>query len=90
MVKAVVCCRWQSMSPLRQFKKLPDEVIRKIEKKDFPWERYFDLSHTEFSELIRMPKMGKTIHKFVHQVPKVELSVHVQPVTRYDDVCLST
>ena len=78
------------MSPLRQFKKLPDEVIRKIEKKDFPWERYFDLSHTEFSELIRMPKMGKTIHKFVHQVPKVELSVHVQPVTRYDDVCLST
>ena len=30
---------WQSMSPLRQFKKIPDEVVRKIEKKSFPFER---------------------------------------------------
>lgn len=33
-------------------------------------------------ELIRAPKMGKTIHKFVHQFPKLELSVHIQPITR--------
>ena len=24
---------WQSMSPLRQFKKMPEEVVKKIEKK---------------------------------------------------------
>ena len=30
-----------------------------------------------------MPKMGKTIHKYVHQLPKLELAVHIQPVTRY-------
>ena len=70
------------MTPLRQFKKLPEDVLRRIEKKDFPWERFYDLSHTEIGELVRMPKMGKTIHKFVHQLPKVELAVHVQPVTR--------
>ena len=74
--------RWQSMSPLRQFKKLPDDVIRRIEKKDFPWERFYDLTHTEIGELVRMPKMGKTIHKYVHQLPKLELAVHIQPVTR--------
>ena len=74
--------RWQSMTPLRQFKKLPDDVIRRIEKKDFPWERFYDLSHTEIGELVRMPKMGKTIHKYVHQLPKLELAVHIQPVTR--------
>lgn len=29
-----------------------------------------------------MPKMGKTIHKFVHQFPKLDLAVHLQPITR--------
>lgn len=31
---------WQSMSPLRQFRKMPEEIVKKIEKKNFPWERY--------------------------------------------------
>ncbi len=70
------------MTPLRQFKKLPNDVIRRIEKKDFPWERFYDLGHSEIGELVRMPKMGKTIHKYVHQLPKLELAVHIQPVTR--------
>lgn len=74
--------RWQSMSPLRQFRRIPEEVVRKIEKKNFPFERLYDLNHNEIGELIRMPKMGKTIHKYVHQFPKLELSVHVQPITR--------
>lgn len=74
--------RWQSMTPLRQFKKLPDDVIRRIEKKDFPWDRFYDLGHNEIGELVRMPKMGKTIHRYVHQLPKLELAVHIQPVTR--------
>ena len=73
---------WQSMSPLRQFKKIPEEVIKKIEKKNFPWERFYDLGHNEIGELIRMPKMGKGLHKLIHQFPKMELSVHVQPITR--------
>ena len=34
---------WQSMSPLRQFRKMPEAVIEKIEKKSFPWERLYDL-----------------------------------------------
>ena len=28
---------WQSMTPLRQFTKIPMDVIKRIEKKDFPW-----------------------------------------------------
>lgn len=106
----VLLHRWQSMSPLRQFKKLPEEVIKKIEKKNFPFERLYDLNHNEIGEfsspttkhrilssawrairshtfhvsgeLIRMPKMGKTIHKYVHQFPKLDLAVHLQPITR--------
>ena len=71
------------MTPLRQFKKIPIEVIKKIEKKDFPWERFYDLGHNEIGELIHAPKMGKVIHKYVHQFPKVELATHIQPITRY-------
>ncbi|XP_071827411.1 U5 small nuclear ribonucleoprotein 200 kDa helicase-like isoform X1 [Apostichopus japonicus] len=73
---------WQSMSPLRQFKRIPEEVTRKIEKKNFPWERFYDLGPNELGELIRMPKMGKTIHKYIHFFPKLELSAHIQPITR--------
>ena len=45
------------MSPLRQFRKIPEEVVKKIEKKAFAWERFYDLNHNEIGELIRMPKV---------------------------------
>lgn len=86
--KALALCKmvdkrmWQSMTPLRQFKKIHEEVVKKIEKKNLPFERLYDLNHNEIGELIRMPKQGKTIHKFIHQFPKLELSVHIQPITR--------
>lgn len=70
------------MNPLHQFKKIPTELVRKIEKKDFPWERLFDLGHNEIGELIRKPKMGKTIYKYIHQFPKLDISAHIQPITR--------
>ncbi|CAH1975270.1 unnamed protein product [Acanthoscelides obtectus] len=86
--KALALCKmvdkrmWQSMSPLRQFRKIPEEIVKKIEKKNFPWERLYDLGPNEIGELIRVPKLGKTIHKYVHQFPKLELSTHIQPITR--------
>jgi len=61
---------------------MPEEVIKKIEKKSFPWERLYDLGPNEIGELIRMPKLGKTIHKYVHQFPKLDLVSHIQPITR--------
>lgn len=47
--------RWQSMSPLRQFRKLPEEVIKKIEKKNFPFERLYDLNHNEIGASLPPP-----------------------------------
>lgn len=73
---------WQSMSPLRQFRKMPEEIVKKIEKKNFPWERLYDLGPNEIGELIRVPKLGKTVHKYIHQFPKLDLSTHIQPITR--------
>ena len=74
---------WKSQSPLRQFKNVPDVVSRKLERKsDIEWSRYFDLTPSDLGELVGVPKMGRTLHKLVHQFPKLDLSVHVQPITR--------
>ncbi|KII64997.1 U5 small nuclear ribonucleoprotein helicase [Thelohanellus kitauei] len=73
---------WASMCPLRQFAKIPPEIVRKIEKKDFHWERFFDLEPHEVGEVIHAPKMGKVLHKFIHHIPKLELSAHAHPITR--------
>jgi len=86
--KALTFCRminrrmWSSQTPLRQFTGIPVEILNKVEKKDLAWERYYDLSSQEIGELIRFPKMGKAIHKFVHQFPRLELAAQVQPITR--------
>jgi len=82
MSKMVTKRMWQSMCPLRQFKKCPIQIITKLEKKSFPWESMYDLSAAEIGELVSVPKMGKTIYKMVHQFPKLELTVHIQPITR--------
>ena len=67
---------------LQQFKKIPVDVVKKIEKKNFPFERMYDLGPSEIGELLRMPKLGKTLHRYIHQFPKLDLVSHIQPVTR--------
>ncbi|KAI9356548.1 Sec63 Brl domain-containing protein [Zopfochytrium polystomum] len=73
---------WLSMNPLRQFRGVPPELISKLERKDFPWHRYYDLNPQELGELASNPGSGRQIHKLVHQFPKLELQVQVQPITR--------
>ncbi|TFK70690.1 Sec63-domain-containing protein [Pluteus cervinus] len=73
---------WGSMTPLRQFKGLPQEVVRKAEGKQFPWYRYFDLTPPEIGELLGIPNAGKLVHRLVHSFPKLHLQAQVQPITR--------
>lgn len=74
---------WGSQSPLRQFPGIPEVIIRKLEKNsDIAWDRYYDLKPLDLGEMVKIPKMGKTLHKYVHMFPKLELSAHFQPITR--------
>ncbi|XP_050375603.1 DExH-box ATP-dependent RNA helicase DExH12-like [Argentina anserina] len=73
---------WSVQTPLRQFHGITNDILIKLEKKDLAWDRYYDLSSQELGELIRMPKMGRTLYKFIHQFPKLNLAAHVQPITR--------
>ncbi|GAA5923960.1 hypothetical protein JCM1841_000119 [Sporobolomyces salmonicolor] len=86
--KALALCQmvekrmWGTMTPLRQFKGVPLDVVRRAERKEFPWYRYFDLEPAELGELIGEPRAGRLVHRLVHQFPKLELQAHVQPITR--------
>lgn len=73
---------WAAQSPLRQFKGIPADVIKRLEGKDFPWDRLYDLEAHAIGELVRAPKLGKAVHKAVHQLPRLELQGAVQPLTR--------
>ncbi|EPQ53751.1 Sec63-domain-containing protein [Gloeophyllum trabeum ATCC 11539] len=82
MCKMVERRMWGSMTPLRQFKRVPPEIIRKAEGKQFPWYRYFDLNPPEIGELLGIPKAGQLVHRLVHSFPKLQLQAQVQPITR--------
>ncbi|KAF8507301.1 putative RNA helicase [Hysterangium stoloniferum] len=73
---------WLSNTPLRQFRGVPADVIRKAEGKQFPWYRYFDLSPPELGELIGLQNAGKLVHRLVHNFPKLDIQAQVQPITR--------
>eukprot|EP01084_Bolivina_argentea_P006503 12342_1 len=73
---------WESMSPLRQFKGIPEILVKKLERKAIPWVRYLDLKPPDLGELIKNQKMGKQLHALIHQFPKLDLNASVQPITR--------
>lgn len=74
---------WLSHSPLRQFAPVvPEAILKRIEKKDLTWEKYQDLEPADLGQLINNPQFGKQLYKLIHQFPRLELSAHVQPITR--------
>ena len=87
-VKLLTICKmverrmWSSQTPLRQFRDIPEDILKRLEKKDFPMERLYDLNSHEIGELINFPQQGKPIYHHVHQFPRMELAAHVQPITR--------
>lgn len=83
MCKMVEKKMWGAMTPLRQFKGVPRDIIRKAESKQFPWYRYYDLQAEEVGELLGAQlNVGRLVYRLVHHFPKLSLSAHVQPITR--------
>ncbi|KAE8223116.1 hypothetical protein CF319_g3803 [Tilletia indica] len=82
LCKMVEKRQWGSMTPLRQFTGVPADLIRRLERKEYPWNRLRDLEPNEIGELIGIPKAGRLVHRLVHQFPRLELQAFFQPVTR--------
>lgn len=83
LCKSVTTRQWTVMTPLRQFSTfLSQDLIHKIERKDIPFDQYYDLSVAELGELFRDPKLGRTIHRLVHSLPRLDMEAQVRPLTR--------
>lgn len=82
LCKMVESRQWGSMTPLRQFRGIPADLVRRLERKEYPWNRLRDLEPNEIGELIGIPKAGRLVHRLVHQFPRLELQAFFQPLTR--------
>jgi pre-mRNA-splicing helicase BRR2 len=73
---------WPTMTPLRQFQGCSRDIVQKAERIDVPWQNYFDLDPPRMSELLGLPKAGKTICNLVSKFPRLDVQAQVQPMTR--------
>ena len=83
LCKTVEKRMWPTMTPLRQLgPACPPDVIRKLEKMDIDWSRFFDIEVPAMGELIGMPKQGRLVHDLIQKFPRLDVQAQVQPITR--------
>ena len=80
--KVVELRMWPIQTVLRHFRSIPEEVCRKIERKGLSNEEFSLLSAQDIGEIIRNPRMGSLIHHHMSQLPKMEATAYLQPLTR--------
>lgn len=50
---------WEAMLPLRQFKGISEEVVKRLEKKDINWNTYYSFTSNQLGEMLKSSKLGK-------------------------------
>ncbi len=68
LCKMISVRQWQSLNALHQFPKIPKEVVRTLDKKSFTLRQLRDFDANQLGELVRSPKMGKTLYKAIRKV----------------------
>eukprot|EP01138_Halocafeteria_seosinensis_P005687 gb/GECG01005814.1/.p1 GENE.gb/GECG01005814.1/~~gb/GECG01005814.1/.p1 ORF type:complete len:2316 (+),score=249.07 gb/GECG01005814.1/:1-6948(+) len=76
-------CWWMD-SPLRQFELLNPDILYKLESRGTAatLDSLRDMQSSEIGAMLRHPAAGPKVSKLVRQVPKLDVDVKVQPVTR--------
>ena len=85
---------WGVMTPLRQFKIIPEKTINKIEAKEqLTFDRLCECNVTQMNELLHIQKNNcDSIYKLIHTFPQVNVEYNLQPLTRnciYFDVYIT-
>ena len=81
--KMIIHRMWSVMSPLRQFQRLPEDLVLKLEKKEgLSWDLYYDLTLQQLNELLKVPNKAAMVYDLIRKFPKLSLNAYVQPITR--------
>ncbi|CDO93346.1 unnamed protein product [Kluyveromyces dobzhanskii CBS 2104] len=73
---------WPTNSPFRQFKRCPQDIIKRAEASGLPWNDFLLLKNpVEVGEALRSPKNGKFAFDLLQRFPRVQISCAMQPVT---------
>ncbi|KAJ2360767.1 activating signal cointegrator 1 complex subunit 3, partial [Coemansia sp. RSA 2611] len=75
---------WPFEHPLKQLQ-VPFDVMRRLESDSgdiVSMERLYDMDSGELGELVRNHRYGPTLAAFVRQLPRLELSASIVPITR--------
>lgn len=75
--------QWNFESELRQFSDvLPWEIIDKIEQRKLSFNRIREMNVKELGIILRNQNMGAAIKKCAMQLPYIEATESIQPITR--------
>ncbi|KAI3631541.1 hypothetical protein MIR68_010424 [Amoeboaphelidium protococcarum] len=73
---------WSVMTPLRQLPGSVDtDILRRLERKEFPWSKLVLLNPQELGELVRNPKAGRVLKDAIQQIPRLDVQASIQPIT---------
>lgn len=73
---------WDFQTPLRQFTRIPFDIIDKIENSGLSIMAIRDMTSREIGDLIRNQRAGGLIAKCAEEFPMVEVEATLQPITR--------
>lgn len=73
---------WGSGTPLRQFSRIPLDIIEKIEDRGLSVFALREMSVREISDIVRNHKYGEMILKCANEIPFLNMETNLQPITR--------
>ncbi|KAF7458842.1 U5 small nuclear ribonucleoprotein 200 kDa helicase [Cryptosporidium felis] len=71
---------WEAMLPLRQFKGISEEVVKRLERKDLSWNKYYDFTSNQLGEMLKSAKLGPVLFNLIRKIPRLEISATVYPI----------
>ncbi|OII75461.1 SEC63 domain-containing protein [Cryptosporidium ubiquitum] len=71
---------WEAMLPLRQFKGISEEVVKRLEKKDISWNTYYDFTSNQLGEMLKSSKLGPVLYNLIRKIPRLEMSGTIVPI----------
>lgn len=76
---------WSSMTPLRQFSGISEDILVKLERKErLTWDRFLEMTPHQIGEVLGVKEKetaGRIVHKLLHMFPKLQLDAYIQPIT---------